>query len=172
MEVHYTMVDSVLGRVLVAMTERGVCMVSLGDEDAVLEASLRDEYPQAVLTRDGGALNPWVSAIIGYLDGQLVQLDVPIDVQATAFQWRVWTALRAIPYGSTLTYQEIALSLGNPKAARAVGHACATNPVALIIPCHRAVRAGGGLGGYRWGLERKRYLLDQERRARQGQTVT
>ena len=172
MVVHYTIVDSVLGRVLVAMTERGVCMVSLGDEDAVLEASLRDEYPQAVLTRDGGALNPWVSAIIEYLDGQLAQLDVPIDVQATAFQWRVWMALRAIPYGRTLTYHEIAQSLGSPKAARAVGHACATNPVALIIPCHRAVRAGGGLGGYRWGLERKRHLLDQERRARQGRTVT
>jgi AraC family transcriptional regulator of adaptative response/methylated-DNA-[protein]-cysteine methyltransferase len=164
MDIHYTIVDSRLGRLLVAMTERGVCMVSLGDDDGALESSLHAEYPQATLTHNGTALNPWVQAVIDYLAGQRCQLDVPVDVQATAFQRRVWEALRAIPYGSTRTYQEIAVSLGNPGAARAVGHACATNPVALIIPCHRAVRAGGGLGGYRWGLERKRRLLEQEQK--------
>jgi AraC family transcriptional regulator of adaptative response/methylated-DNA-[protein]-cysteine methyltransferase len=165
MDIHYTVVDSALGRLLVATTERGVCMVSLGDEDAPLEAALRAEYPHARLARNDGALIPWVQAVVDYLAGQQVQLDVPLDVQATAFQWRVWEALRAIPYGSTRTYHEIATQLGNPKAARAVGHACATNPVALIIPCHRAVRVGGRLGGYRWGLERKRRLLTQEKGA-------
>jgi AraC family transcriptional regulator of adaptative response/methylated-DNA-[protein]-cysteine methyltransferase len=126
---------------------------------------LRAEYPHAQLARNDGALIPWVQAVVDYLAGQQVQLDVPLDVQATAFQWRVWEALRAIPYGSTRTYHEIATKVGNPKAARAVGHACATNPVSLVIPCHRAVRAGGGLGGYRWGLERKRRLLTQEKSA-------
>ena len=105
--------------------------------------------------------------VMRYLDGRQTALDLPLDVQATAFQWRVWRALQSIPYGETRTYSQIARMLGNPKAQRAVGHACATNPVSLVIPCHRAVRTDGGLGGYRWGLERKERLIAQEKAIRE-----
>lgn len=159
----YTIVDCPLGRLLVAATGHGVCAVSLGDSDADLVAALVHEYPAAAIERDDAGLSQWVSAILAYLNGQQPHLDLPLDVQATAFQWQVWEALRSIPYGSTRSYREIAQALGQPTAARAVARACATNPVALVIPCHRAVRQDGGLGGYRWGLERKRRLLEQER---------
>jgi AraC family transcriptional regulator of adaptative response/methylated-DNA-[protein]-cysteine methyltransferase len=162
-DIRYSIVDSALGRLLIAVTERGVCMVSMGDDDVHLLSALAEEYPEATVTQVDDLRNAWVQAIMGYLGSCNGALDVPVDVTGTAFQRRVWEALRAIPFGSTRTYNEIAASLGNAKAARAVGHACATNPVALIIPCHRAVRAGGGLGGYRWGLERKRKLLEQEK---------
>ncbi|MBI3734160.1 MAG: bifunctional DNA-binding transcriptional regulator/O6-methylguanine-DNA methyltransferase Ada [Chloroflexi bacterium] len=162
MQIHYTLAACRLGRLLVAATEKGLCAVSLGDADAALEAALRQEYPAADLRRADAALGEWVHALTDYLSGQPLRGDLPLDVQATAFQRQVWDALRAIPYGQTRTYSQIALSLGNPKATRAVGHACASNPVSLVIPCHRAVRADGGLGGYRWGLERKRRLLETE----------
>ncbi len=165
MQIKYTAAKSKLGYVLVATTERGVCFVSLGDAVAMLEAALVEEYPAAEIRRDGESRSQWLSAILNYLEGQPMPSDLPVDVQATAFQRRVWEALRAIPYGSTRTYSEIARSLGHPQAARAVARACATNPVPLIVPCHRVVRTDGGLGGYRWGLERKRALLDQEKAA-------
>ena len=166
MRISYTIVDSTLGRLLVAATERGICAVSLHDSDAVLEAELARDYPKAELRRGGGVSQEWVDVLLNYLSGRSSDLDLPLDVQATEFQLRVWNALKAIPYGSTRTYGEIAGALGYPKtAARAVGHACATNPVSLVIPCHRAVRNDGGLGGYRWGLDRKRALLVQERSA-------
>jgi AraC family transcriptional regulator, regulatory protein of adaptative response / methylated-DNA-[protein]-cysteine methyltransferase len=158
----YTIVDCPLGRLLIAATEKGICAICLGDSDTDLETALFSEYPAAEIQRDGVELSQWVNALLNHLSGQQPQLDLPIDVQATAFQWRVWESLRAIPYGSTRSYSAIAQELGDPKAARAVARACATNPVAIVVPCHRVVREDGSLGGYRWGLERKQQLLAQE----------
>jgi len=163
--VRYTPVSCPLGRLLLAATERGVCFVCLGADDAALEAALRAEYGAAEIRRDDGGLNPWADDLLAHLDGRLPHVDLPIDVRATAFQRRVWQELLAIPYGGTRTYSEIARALGRPTAARAVARACATNPVAVLIPCHRVLREGGGLGGYRWGLERKQALLEGERAA-------
>jgi AraC family transcriptional regulator of adaptative response/methylated-DNA-[protein]-cysteine methyltransferase len=163
MRIGYTIVDCPLGRLLVAATDRGIPAVSLGDSDAALEAALRAEYPAAEIRRDGGALGEWVTALLRHLNGDQPHLHLPLDVQATGFQGRVWEQLRAIPYGSVRSYGQIARALGRPTAARAVGRACATNPVSLVIPCHRAVGEEGSLAGYRWGLERKRQLLERER---------
>lgn len=163
MRIIYTIVDCPLGRMLVAATEKGICAVSFSDSDAELEAALAEEYPAAKIHRDDGGLGEWVSTLLRHLDGQQPHLDLPLDVRATAFQYRVWEALQSIPYGATRTYGEIAEAIGRPKAARAVGRACATNPASLVIPCHRAVRQDGRLGGYRWGVERKQFLLTQEK---------
>jgi AraC family transcriptional regulator, regulatory protein of adaptative response / methylated-DNA-[protein]-cysteine methyltransferase len=164
MQINYTIVDCTLGRLLVAATAKGICAVSLGDNDTVLETALFSEYPAAEITRDGDevGLSQWVNALMSYLKGQQPHIDLPLDVRATAFQWRVWQELQAIPYGSTRSYSQIAQALGRPSATRAVARACATNPVSLVIPCHRVVREDGTLGGYRWGLERKQQLLAQE----------
>ena len=128
-----------------------------------LEQGLKREYPFAQRRRDEEKLRPWMEALVRYLEGDRMEPRLPLDIQATAFQRRVWEHLQTIPRGSTATYQEVARALGEPKAMRAVGHACATNPVALVIPCHRVVRTDGGLGGYRWGLERKQALLQMEK---------
>lgn len=162
MHIGYTLVDCSLGRMLIAVTERGLCAVSLGDSDAELVAALLGEYPAAEFHRDDVDLSLWVISLLGHLNGEQIHLDLPLDLQATAFQWRVWEELRAIPYGSTRSYSEIAKAVGNPKAARAVARACATNPVSIVIPCHRVIREDGSLGGYRWGLEHKQALLAQE----------
>jgi AraC family transcriptional regulator of adaptative response/methylated-DNA-[protein]-cysteine methyltransferase len=162
MQIGYTLVDSPLGRLLVAATPRGVCAVSLGDDDDHLEYELRAEYPRAEIMRDD-EIGEAVVAILAYLGGQKPSLDLSLDVRATAFQRQVWQALQAIPYGETRTYMQIAEGLGNPKAVRAVGRACATNPVSLVVPCHRAVGSDGKLHGFRWGLHRKQALLDMER---------
>jgi AraC family transcriptional regulator of adaptative response/methylated-DNA-[protein]-cysteine methyltransferase len=164
MDIMYTTTTSPLGCLLIGATERGLCTVRLGDSAADLEQTLRREFPAAGIQRDDAALRPWVDALVRYLDGRQLQIDLPLDVQATAFQSRVYEALRAIPYGSTRSYSQVAQAVGQPTAARAVAHACATNPVALVIPCHRVVREDGSLGGYRWGVERKRSLLKQEAR--------
>ena len=161
-QISYTLAATPFGQVLVAATERGVCFVSLGDDAAALEASLTQEFPAASITRADEALNPWVTAIVQHLSGDPATLDLPLDVRATAFQQRVWQALCAIPYGSTRTYGEIAAALGQPTAARAVARACATNPIALVVPCHRVVGEGGELRGYRWGVARKQALLAHE----------
>ena len=163
MEIEYTIVDSALGRLLVATTERGVCLVCLGETDEPLEARLHSEYPHAAITPGSSEIGEWVGSILRYLDGSQPRLDLPLDLQATAFQWQVWEALRAIPLGETRSYSEVARAIGKPKAARAVAQACANNPAALIIPCHRVVRNDGQMGGYRWGPERKERLLAQER---------
>jgi AraC family transcriptional regulator of adaptative response/methylated-DNA-[protein]-cysteine methyltransferase len=164
MRLRYTVVASPLGRLLVAATERGISAVYLGDGDGPLEAALAKEYPAAEIRRDGSGLEAWVEEILKHLSGKQPHLDLPLDVRATAFQWRVWQELRAIPYGSTRTYTEIAEALGQPTAARAVARACATNPVSVVVPCHRVVREDGDLAGYRWGVERKQKLLDQEQK--------
>ncbi len=152
-----------LGRVLVAATQRGVSAVYLGDDEAALEAALRREYPAAEITRDEAGLGRWVAALIEHLDGRRPHLDLPLDVRATGFQRQVWEALQAIPYGATRSYGEVARTIGRPTAARAVARACASNPVSVVVPCHRVVPASGGFGGYRWGTERKRALLAKER---------
>src|SRR6266480_3181719 len=154
-----------LGWLLVAATARGICRVSLGSGSQELEAALSAEFPRAELRRARGALATSVGALLRYLAGHVEPLDLPLDVRATAFQRRVWEALRRIPYGATRSYVEIARAIGQPSATRAVARACATNPAALVIPCHRVVRADGGLGGYRWGVTRKRALLERERAA-------
>ena len=165
LHIAYTIAESPFGRILVAGTERGVCAVRLGDDDAALEAELGAEFPAAEVRRDDAALGEWAGAILAHVAGEQPHLDLPLDVRATAFQWRVWEALRAIPYGATRSYSEVARSIGQPTAARAVAQACASNPVALVVPCHRVVREGGELGGYRWGVERKSVLLKREREA-------
>lgn len=162
--IRYTVVASPLGQLLVAATERGVCSVRLGDHAVQLEAGLRSEFSAARLERVPGPPRAWVSAIRAALgknaDGGVG--DLPVDVRATAFQRRVWDALRQIPVGETRTYSEVAQAVGSPRAVRAVARACATNPVAIIVPCHRVVRTGGASAGYRWGLDRKRALLAVE----------
>jgi AraC family transcriptional regulator of adaptative response/methylated-DNA-[protein]-cysteine methyltransferase len=162
MHIQYTIADSTLGKVLVATTKRGVCAVYLGDDEAQLVADLRAEYPAAAIERDGDQLHAWAAQVVEYADGAEHALNLPLDVQATAWQQRVWDALRTIPPGATRTYGQIAAMLGQPGAARAVGRACATNPIALVIPCHRAVASDGKMHGYRWGVKRKQTLLAQE----------
>jgi AraC family transcriptional regulator, regulatory protein of adaptative response / methylated-DNA-[protein]-cysteine methyltransferase len=159
----YALPDSPLGRLLLAGTQRGVCAVYLGDEDGPLETELAREFSAATRTRDDAGLAEWSEQVKRHLSGSLPHLDLPLDVRATAFQWRVWQKLLEIPRGSTRTYSEIARELGETDP-RAVGHACATNPVSVIIPCHRVVRKDGGLAGYRWGVQRKKKLLEQERK--------
>jgi AraC family transcriptional regulator of adaptative response/methylated-DNA-[protein]-cysteine methyltransferase len=162
MRVNYTIVDSPLGRLLVGATERGVSAVYLGESDARLEAALQDEYPRAEIRRDRNGLEGWVSQILEHLRGREPNLDLPTDVQATAFQRRVWEELRRIPYGATRTYSQVAQAIGRPAAIRAVARACATNPTSVVVPCHRVVRADGNLAGYRWGVEKKKTLLERE----------
>jgi AraC family transcriptional regulator of adaptative response/methylated-DNA-[protein]-cysteine methyltransferase len=162
-EIAFAVVPCALGRLLVAATPRGVCRVSLGDSAASLAADLAAEFPAARIRKGRASLERWVTAILAYLDGSEPHLDVPLDIRATAFQRRVWQELQAIPYGETRSYTEIARRIGHPTASRAVARACATNPAALVIPCHRVVREDGELGGYRWGLERKKALLERER---------
>jgi AraC family transcriptional regulator of adaptative response/methylated-DNA-[protein]-cysteine methyltransferase len=163
-EIRYTIADCPLGRLLVAATEKGICAISLGDSETDLEAALAKEYPAATLHRDGDNLKQWVSLLLDHIEGREPHLTLPLDLRATAFQRQVWETLRAIPYGTTLSYGEVARAIGRPTAARAVAQACASNRVALAIPCHRVVQEGGGTGGYRWGAERKRRLLAQEQR--------
>jgi len=163
--VAYTTVSTPLGRLLVGATSRGVCFVSLGADDRRLEAALGAEYPAAERRRDDARLGAWVAAIAEHLLGRRPDLALPIDIQATAFQRKVWAALQAIPYGETRSYGEVARLIGRPSASRAVARACAANPVALVVPCHRVVRSDGALGGYRWGAGRKRALLRRERTA-------
>ena len=162
MRIEYTIVESPLGYVLMAATERGVVAIRFGDSEPSLENDFECEYPMAELTRDDEQLHPWVTLLLHSMQGQPTAQQVPLDVQASTFQWKVWKALRAIPIGQTRSYQEIAQAIGQPTAARAVAQACATNPVAVLIPCHRVIRNNGQLGGYHWGVERKQQLLTSE----------
>lgn len=162
MNIYHTVVECPMGRLLVAATDQGICTVKLGDSDPALEEDLLAEFPSANHQEDGGHLAIWAAEIMSYLDGEKTGLDLPLDIQATAFQQQVWQMLRTIPYGETRTYHQVAQALGKDGSSRAVGTACGANPVALVIPCHRVLRKDGGLGGYRWGLERKKSLLDME----------
>jgi AraC family transcriptional regulator of adaptative response/methylated-DNA-[protein]-cysteine methyltransferase len=162
MTMTYTIVDSPVGRLMVAGTEKGICSVKLGDRDERLEHDLHREYPEASINKDHSPLGAWVRTLLGHIEGTLPHLDLPIDVQATAFQWKVWRHLQSIPYGETRAYSEVARAIGSPDAVRAVARACATNPVALVVPCHRVVGKNGSLTGYRWGVARKKQLLARE----------
>ncbi len=163
MRIGFSIVTSPLGDVLIAATEHGVCAVRLGDSGVKLERELRGEYPAADIRAQEEPRADWVKAIVQLLRGHAPSIDLPVDVRATAFQWRVWRALQQIPIGETRAYADVARAIGKPSAARAVARACATNPVALVVPCHRVVQSNGGLGGYRWGIRRKRALLDAEK---------
>jgi len=162
MRISYTIAQCSLGRVLVAATERGICAVRLGDSEAELENALRQEFAQAELVREERLAN-WTAQVLVLAEGRSPQGDLPLDIRATVFQRLVWDELRRIPRGETRSYSEVARAVGKPSAVRAVAHACASNPVALVIPCHRVVRGDGAAGGYRWGAERKEKLLASER---------
>jgi AraC family transcriptional regulator, regulatory protein of adaptative response / methylated-DNA-[protein]-cysteine methyltransferase len=163
MKMRYTTAKSSLGEVLVAATERGVSAVYLGDAAGKLVNELRDEYPRAEITAADGAFAQWVEEIVARMEGSAPRRELALDLQATAFQRRVWQELQRIPRGTTRTYSQIARAVGKPRAVRAVARACATNPVSIVVPCHRVVRADGNLAGYRWGLSRKEKLLERER---------
>lgn len=160
--VRYASASTALGLVLVAATEKGICKIGFGDDAAMLADDLRSELANADLLEDTEHLAPFIAQIDAYLRGTRQDFDLPLDIAATAFRQRVWDALRRIPYGETRSYSQIAETVGAPRAVRAVASACATNPVALAIPCHRVVAKGGALAGYRWGLPRKAALLDNE----------
>lgn len=163
-QVRYAIVGSPLGRLLVAATPRGLCAVKIGASDETLAAELRAEFPSAQVGGAAAPFSDWVRDIVASLEKGMPDARLPLDIRATAFQRLVWRELQKIPRGRTRSYREIARRIGRPAAARAVARACATNPVAIVIPCHRVVREDGGLGGYHWGTERKRALLDAERR--------
>jgi AraC family transcriptional regulator of adaptative response/methylated-DNA-[protein]-cysteine methyltransferase len=158
----YAVADSPLGTLLVAATDKGLCAVRLGNSAGALVADLDEEFSAAEISADDGALATAIERILANLAGGLPAIDLPLDVRATAFQRRVWEALRAIPRGETRSYRQVAEAIGSPAAVRAVASACASNPVALVVPCHRVIRSDGGMGGYRWGVERKVDLLRRE----------
>lgn len=165
--IHWLTAGSPLGRMLVAATDRGLCFVQVGASDAALATELREEFPLASIDeRASRALAPLMAAAQAIAETRPLPADVPIDIQGTAFQWRVWRALTRIPRGETSTYSKVAAAIGRPSAVRAVARACATNPLALVVPCHRVVRTDGQVGGYRWGVAVKKTLLERERRQR------
>ncbi len=163
MKIMYTIVDSRLGKMMVAATEKGICSVSFGDTADALKQELEKEFFAATIETNDAKLKDAVTAILKSLDGEKAILSLPLDLHASAFQMRVWAELRKIPRGETRSYGQIAASLGMPKSFRAVASACATNPVALVNPCHRVIAADGKLSGYKWGIERKKQLLEGER---------
>ena len=162
--IRYTCADSPLGRMLIAATERGICSIQFARSDGELIEGLKREFPFAARKPDDGGLRAWVEALLAQMSGAESNGALPLDIRATAFQRRVWTYLQSIPFGSTRSYGAVAKAIGQPTASRAVARACATNPVAVAIPCHRVVRADGNNSGYRWGVERKKALLEMEQR--------
>ena len=164
-EIRFAIGECSLGAILVARSENGVCAISFGDDPEALVRDLEDRFPNAELIGGDRDFEHWVARVVGFVEAPQIGLDLPLDVRGSAFEERVWRALREIPLGKTASYSEIARRLGEPGAARAVARACAANKVAVAIPCHRVVRSDGGLSGYRWGVERKRALLEREKRA-------
>ena len=160
--IRYTFADSPLGRMLIAATDKGICAIQFASSDDELEHGLRHEFPFAIRRRDDTAMQGWKKDLLAQMRGQRLNSALPLDIQATAFQRLVWTHLQSIPFGATRSYAAVAKAIGQPTATRAVARACATNPVAVAIPCHRVVRKGGEMGGYRWGVERKKALLELE----------
>lgn len=161
-QVHFAIGQCSLGAILVAMSPRGVVAITLGDNPAPLIEDFQERYPAASLIAGDAAFESHIATIIAYVEAPTLGLDLPLDIQGTAFQLRVWQALQQIPIGATRTYSEIAIAIGAPKSARAVARACASNKIALAIPCHRVIRQDGGISGYRWGVERKRAILTRE----------
>ncbi|MDM0057995.1 bifunctional DNA-binding transcriptional regulator/O6-methylguanine-DNA methyltransferase Ada [Variovorax fucosicus] len=161
-DIRFAIGQCALGAILVARSERGVCAIALGDDPDALARELQDRFPQARLTGDDPAFDRLVAQVVGFVEAPARGLDLPLDVRGTAFQQRVWQALRAVPSGETVSYSDIAARIGAPNAQRAVAQACGANPIAVVIPCHRVVRNDGALSGYRWGVERKRELLQRE----------
>ena len=162
--IRYACADSPLGRMLIAATDRGVCSIQFARSDGELLEGLKREFPFAMRKPDEGGLKAWVSALLSKMTGKELNAALPLDIRATAFQRRVWAYLQSIPFGATRSYGEVAKAIGQPAASRAVARACATNPVAVAIPCHRVVREDGNISGYRWGVERKKTLLEMEAR--------
>lgn len=160
--IRYGIAPCALGLVLVAATDRGICRVELGSSEAIMIGHLRSEFPAAEIERDERALAKFVAEILRRLEGAAPHKELPLDIRATAFQRQVWEELRRIPVGETRSYAEIAAAIGKPAAVRAVGNACANNPVAIAIPCHRVLRNNGKLGGYAWGIQRKQALIAAE----------
>jgi AraC family transcriptional regulator, regulatory protein of adaptative response / methylated-DNA-[protein]-cysteine methyltransferase len=160
--IRYTCAASPLGRMLIAATERGICSIQFARTDGELIEGLKREFPFAARKVDEGGLRSWGSALLRHMSGRDLDSSLPLDIRATAFQRRVWTYLQSIPFGATRSYGQVAKAIGRPSATRAVARACATNPVAVAIPCHRVVRQDGSMGGYRWGIERKKTLLEME----------
>ncbi len=161
--ISFAIVPTPLGRLLVAATERGLCAVRFGESVSELETGLRTEFYAAAIHRDDAAMRKYVEPLVAAIRGENTTVDLPLDIRATAFQMKVWETLRQIPAGETRSYSEVAREIGEPRAVRAVARACASNPVALAVPCHRVVRSDGELAGYRWGVERKKKLLEKER---------
>lgn len=162
--IRYACVTSPLGEMLIAATDRGICSIKFGRSENELLEGLRREFPFATRRADEGGLRDWTDSLLAHLRGKEADSALPLDIRATAFQRRVWTYLQSIPFGKTKSYSEVAKAIGKPRACRAVARACATNPVAIAIPCHRVVREDGDLGGYRWGIQRKKALLQVEKR--------
>lgn len=161
-EIRFAVGQSSLGAILVAQSTRGVCAVLLGDDPDLLLRDLQDRFPRAHLIGGDGDFEQTVASVVGFIEAPRIGLSLPLDLQGTAFQLRVWQALRGIPAGQTASYSDIALRIGAPSSVRAVASACAANPVAVAVPCHRVLRIDGGISGYRWGVERKRALLMRE----------
>ena len=161
-EIRFAVGECSLGSILVARSERGICAILMGDDPDALARDLQDRFPRATLIGGDAAFEEVVARVVGLVEAPRLGLDLPLDVRGTAFQQRVWQALREIPAGSTVSYREVAERIGAPGAVRAVAHACAANPLAVAIPCHRVVRSDGGLAGYRCVVERKRALLRME----------
>jgi len=170
--IRYTFADSPLGRMLLAATEKGICAIQFADSDDELEHGLKHEFPFAQRKQDDEALKAWKETLLRRIRGKKLDTSLPLDIQATAFQRKVWEHLQSIPLGETRSYSRVAKEIGKPKACRAVARACATNPVAVAIPCHRVVRDNGDLGGYRWGVDRKEALLEMERKSGSRTAVT
>jgi AraC family transcriptional regulator of adaptative response/methylated-DNA-[protein]-cysteine methyltransferase len=160
----YACADSPLGRMLIAATDRGICSIQFGETDEELIGGLKHEFPFAVRKLDEGGLQAWIETLLSKMTGRELNAALPLDIRATAFQRRVWTYLQSIPFGEKRSYTDVAKAIGQPRAVRAVARACATNPAAVAIPCHRVVREDGSTSGYRWGVERKRALLKMETR--------
>ena len=163
--IRYTIADSPLGRMLIAATERGICAIQFAQTDGELLEGLKREFPFAARKPDESGLQSWVVALLQHMRGKRLDSSLPLDIRATAFQRRVWTYLQSIPFGATRSYKQVAKAIGRPTAVRAVARACATNPVAVEIPCHRVVREDGSMSGYRWGIERKQALLELEQQS-------
>lgn len=162
--IRFTTARCALGRVVLAATDKGICAISLGNNDAELTGFLESEFPNSTRQRDDAGLTKWLTELLHRLSGEAPHLDLPLDIRATAFQRRVWEELKKIPRGETRTYKQVAEAIGSAAAVRAVARACATNPVSIVIPCHRVIGSDGGLRGYRWGLERKKKLLANEKK--------